>query len=81
MRTSPEVGECDLLRGDRCAVDGVSSSRAEVGLRLSQDAVGGISLLIKTVPVLCVGFEEVQSDERYPSVMLEEKCEGRGELE
>ena len=63
MRTSPEVGECDLFRGDRCAVDGVSSSRAEVGLRLSHDDdVGGISLLIRTVPVLCVGFEEVQSD-------------------
>ena len=60
MRTSPEVGECDLFRGDRCAVDG-APSWADIGLRLSHDDVGGISLLIRTVPALCVGFEE--SDE------------------
>lgn len=63
MRTSPEVGECDLFRGDRCAVDG-ALSRVEIGLRLSHDDVDGISiLLIRTAPVLCVGFEEVHLDE------------------
>ena len=57
MRTSPEVGECDLFRGDRCPVYGALST-AEIGLRPSHDDVGVKStLLIRTAPLLCVGFE------------------------
>lgn len=64
MRTSPEVGECDSLRGTCCAVGGASSG-AGIGLRLSHDDVGGISIpLIRTAPVPCVGFKGERSDER-----------------
>ena len=75
MRTSPEVGECDLFRGDCCPVDGASSRAAEIGLMVSDNEgkVGGMSMLrVRTAPV----FLEIHSIERE-SLNLE----GTGELE